>query len=110
MRAVDIVKEKRNQLRNELVRFLNAKEIKYPTPTNYKELDEYNRHEYSYIMGCVNSLKTQINALEFVLNEDTELNDYSKPYPRQEEIGISKAMVFEIGKEDYDLRNKNFYS
>lgn len=100
MRAVEVVKQKRNQLRNELAKFMNAKNVKYPTPTKYYDLEAYDRHEFSYIMGCISSLRNQINALEFVLNEDTELNDYTKPYPSQRDCGVSKEKVFEIALQD----------
>lgn len=100
MRAVDVVKEKRNQLRDELARFINAKELKYQAPIIYTDLNDYDRQEFSYIMGCINSLRNQINALEFVLNEDTELKNYTNPYPRQKEMGITKENVFTITLKD----------
>lgn len=94
MRAVDVIKEKRNQLRNELSKFLIVKNMKYPSPTKYTNLDDYDRYEFSYIMSCVNSLRNKINTLEFVLNEDTEINDCT-PYHSQRERGISKESVFD---------------
>ncbi|WEG18582.1 hypothetical protein PQ478_08870 [Alkalihalophilus pseudofirmus] len=100
MRAVEAVKEKRNQLRSELEMFIEAKDIKYPTPTKFTDLNEYEGNEFSYIMGCINSLRNQINALEFVLNEDSEIVDYTVPYPRQSEAGVTKEKVVEITVKD----------
>lgn len=96
MRDVNIIKEKLNILRDELEKFLNTKNIKYPTLTIYDNLNDFDRHEFSYIMGCINSLKNQINVLEFVLNEDVEITDYTTPYPRQRACGISKEIVLKI--------------
>ena len=66
--------------------------------------NNFDAKEFSYIMGCINNLRNQINALEFVLNEDTVLNDYTVPYPTQEDEGVSKEKVFKI-IEDFDDLN-----
>lgn len=96
MRAVEIVKDKRNQLRDELVAFIDAKNAKYPVPTNYKDLGEYEKQEFSYLMSCIHSLRVQINALEFILNEDTEIMDYTTINSHQREYGISKESVLKL--------------
>lgn len=94
MRAVEVVKDKRNQLRIDLENFLNAKNEKYPNPTKFQELDDYDRYEFSYIMGCIANLRIQINALEFVLNEDTEFSDCTIPNRTQRDYGVSKEKIF----------------
>lgn len=99
MRAVDVVKEKRNQLKNDLAKFMDAKNEKYSTTKRAMDLDGYERHEFSYIIGCITDLRTQINTLEFVLNEDTELRDCTIAYATQRDLGITKEKVFKIGNE-----------
>lgn len=95
MRSVDVVKQKRNELRSDMENFLEVKNRKYPAPTRYYELDGYDKHEFNYIMNCINNLRNQINALEFVLNEDTELTDYTISFsPTHKELGITKEKVF----------------
>lgn len=107
MRAVDVVKLKRDELRNDLAKFMSAKNAKYPSPTRYNELNEYDKYEYSYILKSMENLRTQINALEFVLNEDTYMDDCTISYHKHRDLGITKESVFEIVENTY---NRNFYS
>jgi hypothetical protein len=109
MRDVQVIKDKRNQLRDELVKFTAVKEDAFPKGTRYSELSDYDRQLYNYTMGCINSLRNQINALEYVLNEDTELNDNTRPYPSQVSFGITKESVFKMSN-DTEIANRTFYS
>jgi hypothetical protein len=78
MRYVETVKEKRDELKAEMERFLALKDKQF-SHLPYRELSTESKKKFGYIMGTISVLKTQINALEYVLNEDTELEDRTKP-------------------------------
>lgn len=75
MRDLSVVKEKRNELRSELVNCIKkVKEMQVDEKT-FRDLSQYDQQVYIYLDRTVQRLRTQINALEFVLNEDTEIAD-----------------------------------
>lgn len=102
MRNVNVVKAKRDELREDLAIFIKVRENKFPLMAKYTELPEYDRKLYSYIQSCIGNLKRKINALEFVLNEDTEMTDGTTPFPSHKEIGITKELIFKLANETSD--------
>lgn len=78
MRCVKVVKKKRDELKAERERFMRAKERLYPYPKSYPDIPKEEQHQFTYLMNTVGHLDKQINALEFVLNEDTELKDVTE--------------------------------
>jgi hypothetical protein len=79
MRDVSIVKRKRNQLKEEVEQFKNLKEKLFPSSISYRDLDPEEKKKYGYIQSTIGGLNTQINTLEFVLNEDSEIRDVTEP-------------------------------
>jgi hypothetical protein len=91
MRDLVTVKEARNNIRNNLVRSTRKRdEISDGKP--YKELSEYNQEVYIFLTKAIDIMKIQINSLEFVLNEDTNLND--PYYSRGRKFDICEELVF----------------
>ncbi|MFB4213062.1 hypothetical protein ABC345_16520 [Shouchella sp. 1P09AA] len=109
MRDVSTVKEQRNILREELGKCINkVKEMKV-NEESFKQMDQHEQQVYIYLDRTMQRLRTQINALEFVLNEDSQLAD---PYADRaaEKLNINRNSIFEskpaeTKKEDgdYDL-------
>ncbi|MDM5370566.1 hypothetical protein QUF96_03105 [Bacillus bombysepticus] len=72
MRDVAVVKQTRDELRAEYNRCL-AKRIEITRNRIYDELETYEKDKVSTLFHVMKTLQDQINAFEFVLNEDTEL-------------------------------------
>ncbi|AIC95848.1 MULTISPECIES: hypothetical protein [Shouchella] len=106
MRDVSIVKEQRNILREELGKCINkVKEMKV-NEESFKQMDQHEQQVYIYLDRTMQRLRTQINALEFVLNEDSQLAD---PYADRaaEKLNINRNSIFgtkptAVKKEDGD--------
>lgn len=110
MRDVSVVKEKRDELVKELGRFMKFKNENY-TGFDFSSLSAHQRREYSYIMSTMGDLRGQINAIEYVLNEDTELRDatwVSSPYLREK--GITKEDILGSKKDGATYRHKKKFS
>ena len=88
MRDVEIVKNMRNALDSELTRFIDRKKELF-NGRPFPELGDYDKKVFSFISTSVNKLTIQINALNFVLNEDTQI---------EREIGATKYF-----EERYDI-------
>ncbi|SDC74947.1 hypothetical protein [Shouchella lonarensis] len=109
MRDVTIVKQQRNVLREELGKCINkVKEMKVDE-ASFKQMSQHEQQVYIYLDRTMQRLRTQINALEFVLNEDTQLAD---PYfdRAAEKLEISRETIFggakkpvPAGEGDYNL-------
>ena len=72
MRDIATVKETRDKLRNEILALLD---LRRELSNGIMNADEYGKRSYGYLINTVTKMKAQINALEYVLNEDTELED-----------------------------------
>ncbi len=93
MRNVATVKEQRNILREELGKCINkVKEMKVDEQS-FKQMEQQEQQVYIYLDRTMQRLRTQINALEFVLNEDTQLVD---PYADRaaEKLNINRESIF----------------
>jgi hypothetical protein len=107
MRSVLTVKEQRNILREELGKCINkVKEMKVDEQS-FKNMSQHEQQVYIYLDRTMQRLRTQINALEFVLNEDTELID---PYADRaaEKLNINRDSIFnakpaKAEEGDYEL-------
>lgn len=74
MKTLEVVVKKRNELRNELQYFeTQRREIFYGR--QFAELDVNEKREHMYIVGVISRLKVQIDALTYVINYDSELDD-----------------------------------
>ncbi len=106
MRDVAIVKEQRNELREELAKCIKRVKDMQVDEKSFKELSQYDQQVYVYLDRTVQKLRMQINALEFVLNEDTELID---PYKDRaaEKLQITKETVFNAEPGGYKLNLNN---
>lgn len=95
MRSLEAVKKKRDELKAELEKFIQAKHDSKKAHWGLPQADlsALEKAEYIYIMRSIYELRNQINCLDFVLNEDTEMNDATRPVPSQVAIGIKKENV-----------------
>lgn len=94
MRNVSVVKEQRNILREELGKCINkVKEMKVDEQS-FKQMNQHDQQVYIYLDRTMQRLRTQINTLEFVLNEDSQLAD---PYADRaaEKLNINRSSIFE---------------
>jgi hypothetical protein len=108
MRDLTIIKDKRNELRDSLALCHNRR--KSSTDNNLKgfnDMGEWDKEAYIYLVKVMEKLTTQINVLEFVLNEDTNIADALSYYSRGMNIlGINRESVFKEEKnENSDKRN-----
>ncbi|WP_059102944.1 hypothetical protein [Shouchella shacheensis] len=99
MRDVAIVKQQRNVLREELGKCVNKVKEMQVDEKSFKELDQHDQQVYIYLDRTMQKLRTQINTLEFVLNEDTKLID---PYfdRAAEKLNINKDTLFSAKKPE----------
>lgn len=91
MRDVNAVKETRNKLRNELSDFIVARKNFYQKEIAGKK--EYDKTLYGYIISSIDRLSIQINTIEYILNEDTEIGDVTEPWKHYKECGIEKIRI-----------------
>lgn len=107
MRAVDVVKSKRDYLVEQKEEFQRVKDLKYPNKPNYAELSDYEKLELSYITRVLTNLMIQIGALNFVLNEDSDLRDATYIITSEERRGLSRERVLskenKVGNLGYHL-------
>lgn len=92
MRDVRFVKEHRDALKEERHKFVMAKERLFPYPTTYRDISQEERPKLSYIIQTLRNLDIQINALEFVLNEDTHIQDATEHFAQN---NFTKEDLFE---------------
>lgn len=85
MRDVSVIKQKRDELKEEL-KFVNEKR---KSLGRWTDMCDYDKKIFAHLTDSVKTITTQINALEYILNEDTELNDWYPRYAR-----ISKEDIF----------------
>lgn len=104
MRDLSVVKETRNELRSELVNCIKkVKEMQVDEKT-FRDLSQYDQQVYIYLDRTVQRLRTQINALEFVLNEDTEIADAFADRAA-EKHKINKETVFNAPERESNDEN-----
>jgi len=72
MRSVKNIKAKRNFLRDIKMKTIE-KQRELVLGRTYSDLDKYEKNLYGEMIEWLRKLDAQINALEFVLNEDTEM-------------------------------------
>lgn len=73
MREVKVVKQKRDFLRNVRAKAFNTR-TEIMNERNFSELDEYEKNVVLEIWKGIEKLDAQIEALTFVLNEDSEMS------------------------------------
>lgn len=96
MRDVEIVKETRNKLRNAFEELMN---VKHAMQDHKDTFEEYDKKVYGYLLQTLEKLDLQINALEFVLNEDTKTKIATDNVHYNNAYGINKEKVMEYMKE-----------
>jgi transposase len=76
MKTLDTLLKKREELRIELEFYQNNR-IYVPTPfsDNWKLLSNEEKKAYGRALKIIRELKLQINALTYVINYDSELED-----------------------------------
>ena len=75
MRDAKTIIEKRNKLRDEFSKIISKSKEIYDGRC-FKELPKECREKVLYLDECRRRLLIQINALDYVLNEDTNLIDF----------------------------------
>lgn len=106
MKSIEAVKTKRDELKAELERFREANENRKHNGMPKSDMSDLEKAEYMYIVRSMHELRCQINCLNFVLNEDFELSDATKPIPSQELLGVKKENVITKYTESGDVNNE----
>lgn len=106
MRDVEVVKQMRDDLRDKMIELIDLRIVKYGASVRHPDLPPYDQKVFSYLMGATNKLKTQINTLEFVLNEDTMLNDATDTLSSSlREMGCTKESIINELRERVDYHD-----
>lgn len=109
MRDLSVVKQTRDNLRDEMRELLELREKAYKDGwRGFKDLGAFDRQVFSYMSNAIGMLQEQINTLGFVLNEDTELkniDDILSPSLRDEgyeskDVKLYLKSKFNVGCND----------
>jgi len=76
MKTLDVILKKREELRSKLNN-AESNKFKYPI-SKWSEMSDLDKKDYSRLMGTINALSIQIDALTYVINHDSELRDFEE--------------------------------
>lgn len=74
MKTIETILRTRANLRAELGHYESIKN-EYIYGRKWSDFDTEEKREFSHILGVIQKLKVQINALTYVINYDSELDD-----------------------------------
>lgn len=81
MKTLEVILRKRKALQGELKEFKERLPIvPRPFAENYKLLTAEEKREYGYVMSVIRDLTTQIDALTYVINYDSEMKDAQRGF------------------------------
>lgn len=99
MRDLKAVKDMRDSLRNDFAKLMDAKN-EMNKLGGFIDMNEYDKKKFGYLLTTISKLNIQINALTFVLNEDTEIFDATDDVMYDTNYGINKhSIMSDIGRD-----------